>query len=262
MTLPLRGTTADAPFTGRKLLQRGLVLVQFSPVLRIADQSGAGIADFQDDIRDVYPNYQVELETLLQVEFKADGAAPQPLVQHVPVFRFLDSARAWKVSLTSESIGLEVPGDDYTNSEDFARRMERIVRAVGKHFRPAETQRIGVRFVNAAPIDGDADPRAVCARELVSVTGESDLVHSDLLWRFVVDEGELILRSGVLAPDATHDPRMLDPAPVRRWYLDIDVINVGTANFDADNVSRSIMAHVRRVHAVYRWAMPSEGEIR
>lgn len=258
MTLPLRGATDGAPYTGRKLLKRGLVLVQFSPVLRIAaDTTGAGIAPFQEEVRQEYPNLEMELEQLLQVELKPDVGF-QPVFKQLPVWRLSDLSRIWRVSLTQESVSLEVAGEGYTDSEDFAQRMQRIVSAVQRHFDPAESRRIGVRFLNAAPTDGSEDPRHQCAKELVSITGEKGLLVSDLLWRFEADEGELILRSGVSAPNTTHDPAVLPAESVRRWYLDIDVVNHASTPFkDVLVINESILAQVRRVHAIYKWAMPN-----
>lgn len=256
MTMPLRGATADAPFAGRKLLQRGLVLVQFSPVLTIADRSGSGIAAFQEELRGDYPNLEMDVEATLQMEMKAGPMPFQPLIKEMPVWRMSDVAKVWRVSLTPESIALEVSGEGYSSSEDFAARMARLVTAVAEHFNPAERQRIGVRFVNGASIGGDDDPRKFCARELVSITGEDSVVYADLTWRFTVDEGELLLRSGVLPAGATYDPRLLDPIANPRWYLDIDVISNKAEPFKAEAMNEAILAQVRRVHAIYRWAMP------
>lgn len=257
MTLPLRGVIVDAPHHGRKLLHRGLVLVQFAPVLTIGDRTGQGIAAFQEDIRSEYPNIQLDLELLFHVELKP-GGSPQPTTEELAVWRLSDSAHVWKLSLSRESIALEVGGDGYTNWADFAERMARVIRAVARHFAPGERQRIGVRFVNAVPFGNDSPLHGECADELLSITGGEEVIQADLAWRLGVDEGELILRSGVLMPETSHDPRVLEPSPDRRWYLDIDVVSSEVAPFDDATINEAILAQVRRVHAIYRWAVPNQ----
>jgi hypothetical protein len=113
-----------------------------------------------------------------------------------------------------------------------------------------------VRYVNAAPVANGSDPRADCARELVSITGTPGLEIADLLWRFRVDEGHLVLRSGVMPTMGTYEPTLFKPREAPSWYLDIDVANSDTAVFEAAQINASILAQVRRLHAIYLWAMP------
>jgi uncharacterized protein (TIGR04255 family) len=173
-----------------------------------------------------------------------------------------DSGHNWRVSLTQESLGLDVAGAAYTTWADFAERMCRLLESIATEFDPAEFRRIGARFVNAAPIDSDTDPRLDCAGELVSVTGDENLLNSSLTWRFAVDEGELILRSGVTAAATSYDPQVLEPAPERQWYLDIDVVKTEAAKFDARRIGDAVTDQVRRAHAIYRWAMPNAEKVR
>jgi uncharacterized protein (TIGR04255 family) len=262
MTLPLRGPIPDVRYAGRRLLKRALTVVQFSPVLTIADRTGAGVTQFQEAVRREYPNLSLEFEQLLQMEFRPDTGF-RPSMTDVAVWRLSDSGRNWRVSLTQESLALDVAGDAYTTWSDFADRVCRLLAAVATYFEPTEFQRIGARFVNAAAIDNGEDPREQCAPELVSVSGNENLLNSSLLWRFTVDEGELILRSGVTAPATSYDPQVLDALPERQWYLDIDVVRVEAASFNAENIGAAVTDQVRRAHAVYRWAMPtSNGEER
>jgi len=255
MTIPLRGPTTENQVRGRKLLLRALVAVQFSPILKIADTTGAGIADFQEEVRDRYPELTLEYEDMLQLEVRADGVV-QPHHQRLPVWRMFDETRNCRLSLTRQQFALEVKGEGYTNWADFSSRVQAVVGAITQHFKPTRVQRIGVRYVNGASVDG-SDPRNECAKELVSISGEQDLIQSDLSWRFPVDEGFLLLRSGMLAPKTSYDPGVFDANPTdRMWYLDIDVINERDSIFDGGEICQSILRQVKRAHEIYRWAMP------
>jgi uncharacterized protein (TIGR04255 family) len=255
--LPLRGEPVSETFTGRRLLERALVVVRFTPVLTISEESGSGIANFHEAIRQQYPLAELEHEAAMRVELRPDGTVDSTLEKH-PVWRLSDIDKAWRVSLTSRSIALETGGGTYTDWPDFAQRMSALVSAVAEHFAPSHVQNVGVRYINAASVDNGTDPRLECAPELVSITGNSDLELADLLWRFAVDEGHMLLRSGVIPPLNSYDPNVFPPREHSNWYLDIDVSNADTREFDADQINTSILAQVRRVHAVYLWAMQKD----
>lgn len=255
MSIPLRGPTGGATWKGRKLLQRALVVVHFSPVLKISDQTGSGIAAFQEEVRDTYPDLLLEFENLVQFEIRPDGAM-EPSMQRQPVWRLFDLQRQWRLSITSQSVALEADGEAYTTWSDFSGRVHRLIQAVGANFQPAQVRRVGVRYVNSAGIDNGDDPRKDCVGSLVSISGEPELLQADLAWRFPVDEGALLLRSGIAAENSTYDPGVFDPVNYRRWYLDIDVFNDRADSFISDEICKSILAQVQRAHEIYKWALP------
>jgi uncharacterized protein (TIGR04255 family) len=257
MKLPLRGEPVSVPFTGRRLLERALVVVRFTPVLKISEDSGSGIADFHEAIRQQYPLAELEHEAAMRVELRPDGGVNSTL-ENQPVWRLSDIDKAWRVSLTPRSIALETSGGTYKDWADFAERIGVLVSAVANYFAPSHLQYIGVRYINAARIDNGTDPRNDCSPELVSITGNSDLELADLLWRFAVDEGHMILRSGVLPPLNSYDPNVFAPREHSDWYLDIDVSSADTREFEADKINVGILAQVRRVHSVYFWAMQKD----
>lgn len=254
MTIPLRGEPISEAFTGRRLLERALVVVRFTPVLTIGDESGKGIADFQEAIRQNYPLAELEHEAMMRFELRPDGTVSSAQ-ETQPVWRISDIEKAWRVSLSARSISLETSGETYSSWPDFAERIGALVAAVAKHFVPSHCQYIGVRYVNAAPVGGSDDPRHHCAPQLVSITGNDGLEMADLLWRFSVDEGYMILRSGVMPSGGSYDPNVFPPREEPNWYLDIDVANAETYEFAAERINKTILSQVRRLHAVYLWAM-------
>lgn len=253
MILPLRGEPVSEVFTGRRLLERALVVVRFTPVLKIVEDSGKGIANFHDAIRQSYPHAELEHEAMMRFELQPDGTVTAAQ-EAQPVWRICDIEKAWRISLSARSISLETSGTTYSDWSDFAKRSSALVAAVAEHFEPSHRQYIGVRYVNAAPT-AQNDPRHDCASELVSITGNDGLEMADLLWRFNVDEGHLMLRSGVMPPNSSYDPNVFMPRADANWYLDIDVNNAETFEFDAEKINNAILAQVRRLHAVYLWAM-------
>lgn len=254
MKIPLRGEPTDAPFAGRRLLERALVVARFTPVLRIGEESGTGIAGFQEAVRGDYPLAELEREEMIRLDLKADGSFGSTQ-ESQPVWRLLSIDRTWRVSLTSRSIALEVNGESYQNWADFSTRMANLIQEVAHHFAPSHRQEIGVRYVNSATVGGGNDPRLGCAEELVSITGNPDLQVADLLWHFSVDEGHLVLRSGVMPAGSSYDPNVFAPKESPNWYLDIDVVSNEVIPFEPKIINLAILSQVRRVHTIYSWAM-------
>lgn len=256
MGLPLRGAVDVTACREHELLQRALVVVLFSPVLKIADPTGAGIAAFQDAVRGIYPQLDCETEQSIDLEFSPEKGM-QPSIRENLQWNLCDEASEWIATLTSQSIALSAGRGGYKSRTDFSARVRYLVEAVQQHFAPAQALRIGVRYVDAAFADGSVDPRGVCAPELVSISGELTLAESDLLWRFPVDEGTLILRSGIVAEGKSYDPQMMPPAPARFWYLDIDIFSEPKTTFSTDVICDAIDRQLLRIYDIYRWALPT-----
>lgn len=258
MSLPLHGNPNPAPVEGRRLLERALVVVRFTPVLTIGDEATGSVARFQEKIRTTYPLFEQDIEQHMRVQIGEAGEVETKREAHT-VYRFFDIEKLWRVSLTPQSIALEANASGYANWPDFADRIALLISAVRELFAPSHVLSIGVRYLNAAPVDGEDDPRQDCNQALVSVTGQDGLIRADLAWQFQVDEGELLLRSGLVVPNTTYDPQFFEPRKELAWYLDIDVMRNKVAEFDDQQVSASIRAQVLRLYAVYRWAMPKRG---
>lgn len=256
MTLPLRGAVSGECHRSDMLLRNALTVVHFSPVMRISDASGAGIGEFQEAIRKAYPIVELELEQVIR--FSLDDSDAQPVVESLPVWRFFDDAKTFRLSLTRQTIAIETKAEGYRNRQNFAARSADIIQAIGRHFTPAKASRVGVRYINMTEDTDQEQLKALCNPRLISITGADDLVQADLAWQFLVDEGKLILRSGIVAPGSSYDPTVLDPVEVRSWYLDIDVLDDDQQDFVDEAISDRIKSQVERAHAIYRWAIESE----
>lgn len=258
MALPLKGHPDPIAVEGRRLLERALVVVRFTPVLTIGDEASGSIARFQERIRTIYPLFEQDFEQYMRVHVGETGDA-ETRREIIPVYRFIDIEKYWRVSLTTQSVALEVNASGYTSWADFSERIALLTTTVRELFSPSHVLSIGVRFLNSASAGGQDDPRHECNSALVSVTGQDGLLRADLVWQFQVDEGDLILRSGLVPPNNTYDPQFFEPRKEITWYLDIDVVRSNIAEFDDREISDSIRAQVRRLYAIYRWAMPKAG---
>src|SRR5262249_48927969 len=68
-----------------------------------------------------------------------------------------------------------------------------------------------------------------------------------------VEEGEMLLRWGIMPENATIDPNVLPPVPHPSWILDIDVSSAEQRPFDNDQLSASFRALAERAYSVFRY---------
>ncbi len=104
-------------------------------------------ADFQDAIRDEFPKYQ-RLEERPAPKLSG-GPGNFRVEENKPVinYQFLSADGKWKVNLTNSFIALATPG--YTNWEDFAAKLDKILAGFIPLYKPAYFERVGLRYINA-----------------------------------------------------------------------------------------------------------------
>lgn len=97
-------------------------------------------ADFQEVIRDVFPQYARRQE----VPALPGGAN----AQQAPItnYHFLSADGKWKINLTKDFIALSTIR--YPGWEEFARHLDKALAAFIQIYKPAYFQRVGLRYVN------------------------------------------------------------------------------------------------------------------
>ena len=90
--------------------------------------------DFQETIRDTFPQYSLRQEI---------AAPKQP---PAPNYQFASADGAWRVNLTSKFISLTC--SRYRQWEDFAKQLDKPLAAFIKLYKPAYFERIGLRYLN------------------------------------------------------------------------------------------------------------------
>ena len=98
-------------------------------------------ADFQEMIRDAFPQYIRRQDTLPQ----RPGGKPGEQAT-VSNYHFLSADGLWKLNLTRDFIALSTIR--YSSWEEFARHLDKPLAAFIKLYHPAYFQRVGLRYVN------------------------------------------------------------------------------------------------------------------
>ena len=95
-------------------------------------------ADFQDTIRETFPQYARRQEV--------PPAVPGTQAQPVANYHFLSEDGRWKLNLTKDFIALSTLR--YPGWEEFAHHLDKPLAAFIQLYKPAYFQRVGLRYVN------------------------------------------------------------------------------------------------------------------
>ena len=117
--------------------------LRFPPILTINQNEPA---DFQESVRDAFPQYARRQDNL-PPKITGNGAAmqvqPQPPVTN---YHFVSQDGAWKLNLTRDFIALSTL--HYPGWETFGRQLDRPLASFIELYKPAYFLRVGLRYRN------------------------------------------------------------------------------------------------------------------
>lgn len=242
--VPLR----DAP------LVRVLAQVRFPEQVHI--ETTQGIDNFQRAVKEHYPI--LRRDATQQVQLDAITGAHK--VSEQALFRFVDADEDWRVTLTHNAVTLETKR--YVSRADFLSRMSFVVQAVQTCFDPRLAQRIGMRYLDRVTGDDTLEQLERFVRDgvLGIVTSElhDHVRHTITEAALTVEEGEMLLRWGLLPPGGTVDPGLMEPVDKRSWILDIDVASNDRRTFDPDVLGLSFEGLAKRAYSAFRYMVTED----
>jgi uncharacterized protein (TIGR04255 family) len=103
-------------------------------------------AQFQDAIRDTFPQYSAKKEVAAP---KLEGVPGNLSVVNQPAtvnYQFVSQDGTWRVNLTSKFISLTC--SKYTCWEEFAKQLDKPLAAFIQIYKPAYFERVGLRYLN------------------------------------------------------------------------------------------------------------------
>ena len=239
-TVPLPQT----PLTGV------LAQVRFPQVLSIAKEEY--VAVFQEKIRPAYPLSQLEHGVTLNLTNEGAKQATSPN------YRFFDSGRRWRVSLTTGFVAVETR--DYTSREDFTQRVASIVGALSETINPAYMPRIGVRYVDRLHGEHLDNLGHYVRPEVLGIYAHArrDNINRTITEAVAdTDTGSLASRWGFMPPNQTHEPDLMPPIPEPSWFLDVDVYKEyeEPRAFDPQHIEEHVKSLAKRAYAFFRWVV-------
>jgi uncharacterized protein (TIGR04255 family) len=258
MANPLRDAApAEIPLATSPL-HRVLIVINFPAILKISEESG--IIKFQDRIRDRYPILHREQQTGIEFQLGPQGEMMPSRNVIQTIWRFVSGDDSWRVSLGPEFIALET-AEAYESRDDFLDRFRVILDIFIEEFKPSFSSRIGVRYLNVIDVNDIGSLQNAVRTGLRSLSDTEIAKQIDIsnhLITFNVPEGKLHSRWGVLPPNLVHDPNILTPKEVTRWYLDLDCVNEESQSFGSGEMLGRCRTMMERIYSFFRWSMTDE----
>lgn len=103
-------------------------------------------AQFQEEIRDEYPQYSARKEAAAPKLSGTPGNLSLQKQEPTTNYQFVSEDGIWRVNLTSKFISLACT--KYVRWEEFAKKLDKPLAAFIKIYRPAYFERIGLRYIN------------------------------------------------------------------------------------------------------------------
>lgn len=252
---PLGGPPPVEIPLARPPLDRVLAQVQFAPIINIDNRNF--VAGFQGELRTKYPFFEEGAEQALLFEAGPNG---QTLSQRQrPVWRFFDVDRNWRISLTSESIALDVK--TYSSRNDFLERWAEILQIVESEFTPVLIVRIGMRYIDRIRDDNFPHVDALIKKDYLGPLFpkfQNQVSHMLGETALAVEEGSLLLRLGKLPAGGTVDPNILEAIQGESFIIDVDVSQTEQKKFDLDHLNSTFRKFAERAYAMFREIVTEE----
>ena len=231
-------------------LVRVLAQVRFPGILKIENKDV--VSSFQEEIRRDYPLFEQQATQVVEVQVGPGG----PAIKQAPAtnWRFQDADRNWRLSLSTDALSIEV--EKYTSRDDFLARWAGALAAAQRIFDPRIAVRIGMRYIDRVVDEPFASIDELIHTEILGFARPPlrEHVHHALSEAtLAVEEGEVLLRWGIMPANGTVDPNVLPPVTISSWILDIDVFSGVQRPFENVQLGKSFRALAERAYTVFRY---------
>ena len=264
---PAMTTTLPQPLSGpppaevplpRAPLVRVIAQVRFAPILAIRSPDAVSI--FQEAIRGTYP---ILNEDRIHQIILATGGTPD--IREGNIWRFSDDKKRWRTSLSVDFIALET--SEYVSRQDFLERLGFLLAALEAAFKPAEVQRLGLRYIDRLTDDAvDRIGELIRPKVLGILQPNKEppldlgnaILHLMTEAQLIAAEGRIQARWGKLPANATYDPDALEPVDKESWVLDLDMFTPGPQKFASDELRTTATRFAERIYTVFREMVTDE----
>jgi uncharacterized protein (TIGR04255 family) len=212
------------------------------------------IAPFKKAIQSAYPEYQ-QIQTQ---EIPKNRKIFTPFNPQL-AWRFTDEEDQWHVSLTPTFFALDTTS--YLNRENFLERLNVLVQAFYDHIKPAQLDRLGIRYVYRIFGEIVHDIKKLVRPEVYGIAGSVIYKHAThALFESILElqDSSVFVRWGLVPPHATVDPAILEPITENSWILDFDMSTVESIPFDVDDAITKTKSFAERTYALFHWAVTKD----
>ncbi len=242
---------AEVPLRNAPLV-RVIGQLRFPEILSVEQRDF--VAPFQEAIRSKYP-------VLRQEQSLVPAGVAQAKLQ--VAWRFSDTDGHWRVSLTPEFLALETT--KYVSRSDFFERLKSVAEVLERHIRPAQLDRLGVRYIDRITGDAVNEISSLVRPEVRGIAGTvaaTHVVHALSESVFESQDARILARWGYLPPGVTIDSSAIEPALEKSWILDLDMFSTTSMRFEVETVVKEAQRYAERIYTIFRWAVTDDFLIR
>ncbi len=245
---PLECPVPEEILLSHSPLKLALAQIRFPSILSISQNSSSVVADFQEAIREDYPEYHVETGITFALPPAGAGVGTQQSMRHI--FKNNDG---WEVSLTQDFICLATTS--YNMKDDFVSRVKDMVEKAQVKIKPHSVSRLGVRFVDRvegellANISKYVNPNFLGPYLMFGHERTNSLITETIL-RPIESEG-MIVRWGYLPAGQEFGGINIPADKNPSWVLDSDIYT-GQFPFDSNEIVTQTKALTERNYAFFR----------
>ncbi len=176
-------------------------------------------------------------------------------------WRFVDLHSHWRVTLATNFIAIETTA--YQNRTDFFERLKEVLVALQATVKPVLVGRVGVRYIDQVCGEPFNRINELVRSEVLGIgtgTVQGDMIRCMNEALFKTKEGNLVVRTGIMQENQTHDSEMMPAIDQRSWFLDIDSFREQPvfASFDPEMIVDLGNVLATRSYTFFRWAVTDE----
>ncbi|MBX5202244.1 TIGR04255 family protein [Rhizobium sp. NZLR1] len=251
---PLHGEAPKEIPLSNAPLASVLCQVRFPEIVQVRDINFIG--GFQEKVRASYPLFSSDLVQTFNV-------LPHALQSNQDqLWRLSDADANWRISLGANFVALETK--KYSSRADFLKRLTFVLDALEETIRPTHVWRVGVRYVDRVPTSALGNIRDMLRHEMAGLSAtelRSSFNYSVSEVACRVDEGNLLVKWGILPAHGSHEPEVMPQIDDESWFLDIDVSHehhVAPRQFRVDELVFDAERKAARCYSFFRWAVTEE----
>ena len=155
----------------------------------------------------------------------------------------------------------------YQSRDDFLARLRTVLIGVESCFKPAATERIGLRYIDQ--LKGEAINRVgnfvqpgvlgILQPEVAELDDLRNAVVTQMTQvRWVAKEGLILGQWGNLAENMTYAPEVVNSINQPSWVLDLDMFSENPLPFESEKIIATTEAFSKRIYAVFRQMVTDE----
>lgn len=252
---PLGGKPPAERHLQRAPLERVIAQIRFPVILKIEDQSA--VSQFQEAIRSDYPVLQEMQTQTVQIQIGPSGPTAFPVTSRN--WQFSDTSGTWKITLARDALTIE--STSYESRADLLARWGVAISSLDAAFRPTIVQRIGSRYIDRVTGEHFKSFESLINPKLLGSTLadlKAHVKYSLCEASIEIEEGDLLLRWGVMPPMMSPDPSAILQLPHESFILDIDVWSTEQREFDCGDLLAAFHRLAERAYSVFRFAVTEE----